>query len=114
MKKITVEELEQWRKSGKEFVLLDVRGPQELAVASLPEAVNLPIYHLAARLGELDREAEIVLLCHMGGRAEVAARFLMRNGFTNVYPVEGGIDAYAERIDPTIARYDWINTLTAP
>lgn len=114
MKKITVEELAEWRKSGKEFVLLDVRGPQEIAVASLPEAVNLPIYQLAARVGELDRNAEVVLLCHLGGRAEIAARFLMKNGFSNVYPVEGGIDAYSERIDPSIPRYDWINTLTSP
>jgi rhodanese-related sulfurtransferase len=105
MSDISVEELAQWRASGKNFVLLDVREPSELQAASFPEALHIPIRQIPARLHELDREAEIAVVCHVGGRSERVAQFLTAQGFTNVHNVEGGIDAYAMRVDKTIPRY---------
>jgi len=62
-------------------LLLDVRGPTELAVESVPGAINIPLPQLRARLGELPRDREILTICRSGGRAYFAARILQQNGF---------------------------------
>lgn len=105
MRELSVEELAAWRASGKAFVLLDVREPFEIAVASLPGSLHIPMRELPARLGELDPADEIAVLCHHGGRSESAARFLQMRGFARAHNVDGGIDAYARRVDPSLPRY---------
>lgn len=62
-------------------LLLDVREPMELAVENVPEAVNIPIGQLRARLGELPRDREIHVICRSGQRAYIATRMLLQNGF---------------------------------
>ncbi len=104
-KDISVEELARWREAGKEFVLLDVRTAAELHLAALPGATHVPLRELPARLGELDRNAAIAVLCHSGSRSAYAAAFLVSVGFENAYNVDGGIDAYSQRVDPSIPRY---------
>jgi len=61
--------------------LLDVRNPPELAVESVPGAVNIPLPQLRARLSELPRDREIHIICRSAGRAYFATRILMHNGF---------------------------------
>jgi NADPH-dependent 2,4-dienoyl-CoA reductase/sulfur reductase-like enzyme/rhodanese-related sulfurtransferase len=61
--------------------LLDVRNPPELAVESVPGAVNIPLPELRARLGELPCDREINIICRSAGRAYFATRILMQNGF---------------------------------
>jgi NADPH-dependent 2,4-dienoyl-CoA reductase/sulfur reductase-like enzyme/rhodanese-related sulfurtransferase len=61
--------------------LLDVRNPPELAVESVPGAVNIPLPELRARLGELPRDREINIICRSAGRAYFATRILLQNGF---------------------------------
>jgi NADPH-dependent 2,4-dienoyl-CoA reductase/sulfur reductase-like enzyme/rhodanese-related sulfurtransferase len=61
--------------------LLDVRNPPELAVESVPGAVNIPLPELRARLGELPRDREIHVICRSGGRAYFTTRILLQNGF---------------------------------
>lgn len=105
MNEISVEELAEWLASGKTFVLLDVREPFELERASLEGALHIPMRDVPARAGEIDRDAEVAVFCHHGGRSERVAGFLAAQGYARVVNVEGGIDAYAERVDPTIPRY---------
>lgn len=105
MKEITVEELAQWRASGKEFVLLDVREHTEVATAALPDALHVPMREIPSRLNELNPDAEHVVFCHHGGRSEQVARFLSGRGFERVHNLAGGIDAYAKRVDPSVPRY---------
>lgn len=105
MQEISVEELARWRASGKAFVLLDVREPFELQAASLPNALHIPMRQIPARVHEIDRTAEIAVLCHHGDRSERVAQFLAMQGFENVHNIAGGIDAYAKRIDPAVPRY---------
>ncbi len=105
MSDISVEELDRWRRIGRNFQLLDVREPFELSVAALPNALHIPLRDIPARLHELDPQAEIIVFCHYGVRSETAAQFLRNSGFTRVNNLQGGIDAYAERIEPAIARY---------
>jgi len=61
--------------------LLDVRNPPELAVESVPGALNIPLPELRARLSELPRNREVLVFCRSGQRAYYATRILMQNGF---------------------------------
>ncbi|KAB2924404.1 MAG: CoA-disulfide reductase [Candidatus Contendobacter sp.] len=67
--------------SADEGFLLDVREPVELAVESEPRAVNIPLGQLRARLGELPRDREILVICRSGQRAYYATRLLLQHGF---------------------------------
>jgi rhodanese-related sulfurtransferase len=69
-----------WDGAGKAF-LLDVREPVELAVENAPGAVNIPLGQLRARLGELPRDREILVICRSGQRAYSATRILLQKGF---------------------------------
>ncbi len=61
--------------------LLDVREPVELAVESVPDAVNIPLGELRARIDELPRDRDIHVICRSGQRAYYATRILLQNGF---------------------------------
>lgn len=104
MREITVEQLYEWRRSGRDFVLLDVREEHEVAQAALPGAQCIALRDVLGRLHELSRESEIAVICHHGVRSAMVVSFLEARGF-RAYNVEGGIDAYAARVDPSIPRY---------
>ena len=72
--------IRHWDSAGKGF-LLDVREPVELAVEQAPGAVNIPLGQLRARLGELPRDREILVVCRSGQRAYYATRMLLQQGF---------------------------------
>ncbi|MFN8603575.1 MAG: rhodanese-like domain-containing protein [Candidatus Binatia bacterium] len=86
-------------------VVLDVREPQEIAIARFPGAVEIPMQSVPSRMGELDRNAEIFVLCHHGMRSAHVADYLAEQGFTRVGNVTGGIDAWALMVDPSVPRY---------
>jgi rhodanese-related sulfurtransferase len=73
--------LGHWNAIGDE-VLLDVRNPEELAVEAVPGAINIPLPLLRARLNELPRDREILVICRSAQRAYNATRILLQNGFT--------------------------------
>jgi len=62
-------------------LLLDVRHPEELAVESVPDAVNIPLDQLRGRLDELPRDRDILVFCRSGQRAYYAVRLLLQHGF---------------------------------
>jgi len=68
-----------WNSPGDGF-LLDVRNPPELAVESVPGALNIPLPQLRERLGELPRDREILIICRSAQRAYYATRILLQNG----------------------------------
>jgi len=102
---ISVEELAQWRAQGRDFILLDVREPFELAAARIEGALHIPLRDLPSRLGDLKRDGEMAVICHRGHRSDYAARFLAAQGFVRVHNVDGGIAAYAERVDASVGSY---------
>lgn len=105
MKEISVQQLQRERTERPDLVLVDVRTAEECAIAALPGTVHIPLQELPARLAELNPQSPIAVLCHHGGRSEMAARFLERNGFTDVSNVTGGIDAWSVHVDPAVPRY---------
>ncbi len=72
--------ISHWDSTEKGF-LLDVREPIELAVETAPGAINIPLGQLRARLGELPKDQEILVICRSGGRAYYATRMLLQKGF---------------------------------
>jgi len=107
---ISVEMLSRYLTEQPEQVqLLDVREPQELAIADLPGFQNLPLSQFSQWSGQihqlLDPHAETLVLCHHGIRSAQMCQWLQTQGFTHIKNVAGGIDAYAARIDPTVPRY---------
>ena len=70
--------------------LLDVREAAERAVESVPGSLNIPLGELRARLGELPRDREILVICRSGQRAYYATRALLQNGF-KATTVAGGM-----------------------
>ena len=102
---INVRDLSQRVAGANPPVVLDVREPQELAIARFPGAVEIPMHDVPARLAELDPKQEIFVLCHHGMRSAHVASFLADQGFTQVGNVTGGIDAWALFVDQSVPRY---------
>ncbi len=98
-KKIETMSAEQTRawlagKSEGDFILLDVRQPAEYRSGHLPGAVFIPLPELPDRLKELDPSKPVVAYCRSGNRSRSAAAFLLTEGFTSVYSLDGGITAW--------------------
>jgi sulfur-carrier protein adenylyltransferase/sulfurtransferase len=104
MPSITVEELKQLRDAGKEPFLLDVREPHEYQICNLGGYL-IPLNDLPKRVNELDSSREIVVHCKMGGRSAKAVDFLRQSGFAKVKNLTGGINAWAEKVDPKVPKY---------
>ncbi len=101
---IEPEDLQRLRESGRPFVLIDVREPDEYAVCNLGGEL-IPLKSLAGRIGELDPEAHTVVHCKVGGRGAQAVRALREAGFEDAWHLRGGILAWIDRIDPSLTRY---------
>lgn len=98
---------------GEPLAILDVREDHERAHAriKLPDnAVDLfvPMGLVPARLDEIRDGAEgrpLVVVCHHGQRSMVVAQWLAARGLTDLHNLDGGIDAWSIRVDPTVRRY---------
>jgi rhodanese-related sulfurtransferase len=86
-------------------LLLDVREAWELGIASLPQALHIPMAEIPARLGELDRNRDVVVMCRSGGRSLNVARYLEAQGYASVANLTGGILAWQRDVDPSLATY---------
>jgi len=104
MKDMTVEELKQRLDRGDNLFVLDVREPHEYQICNLGGHL-IPLNDLPKRVGELDASREIVVHCKLGGRSAKAVDFLRQSGFSRVHNLAGGIQAWAERVDPKVPKY---------
>jgi rhodanese-related sulfurtransferase len=90
---------------GDRLVIVDVREPEEVAIASFPGAVHIPMGDVPSRISELDPEFETVVVCHHGIRSAQVAAYLARMDFGQVWNLSGGIDAWSIEVDPAVPRY---------
>ncbi len=103
---ITPAQLAERLKSGKVFALVDLRDAQEREISRLSGTTHtIPFGELAQRLGELDKEGEIVVFCRAGRRSSLALELLVRAGFKHVRSLRGGINAWAREVDGNVAVY---------
>ena len=105
-------ELHDWllAQAGGTAVVLDVREPWELQTASVKaqdgyELVAIPMNEIPSRLGELDPERPVAVLCHHGARSQRVAMFLAQQGFGKVANIAGGIEAWSRERDESVPRY---------
>ena len=103
---ISPEELEQLLGAGSDIVVVDVREPWEIQIASLAGTLNIPMNDIPARFrGELDPEKHTVVLCHHGVRSMNVTAWLRQQGYENVQSLRGGIDRWSREIDPKVPLY---------
>ena len=106
MESISVSILNGLISEGKSQVLLDVREPWEFAQCRIPGSINIPITEVSNKLGDIDRDKDIIVICHHGARSWQVANFLENSGFINkIKNLDGGINAWAELIDTEMPRY---------
>jgi rhodanese-related sulfurtransferase len=86
-------------------LLLDVREPWESQICRLPGSLLMPMQTVPARHTELDPDADTVVICHHGVRSLQAAMFLKQAGFTRLYNLAGGMDAWARTIEASMPVY---------
>ena len=102
---LSVQDLKAMRDGEVPHFLLDVREPHEDAIAHIDGSVLIPLGELPARLAELPTGQKLVVHCKSGGRSAKACALLLSNGFSDVWNVAGGINAWSKEIDPTVASY---------
>ena len=91
---ISIEELNEIRRTNTNAILLDVRSPQEYKEGYLNGAINIPLYELeiCCDCKLKDKERIIVVYCQSGIRSKKAIKILKKNGFKNLYNLKGGLD----------------------
>jgi adenylyltransferase/sulfurtransferase len=102
---ITVQEFKQLKEGNEEFVLIDVRNPDEFDYCNL-EGKLIPMTQLAERCTEIPKEGKVIVHCHHGGRSKKVIAWLQdAHGYTNLYNLQGGIHAWSLEIDSDIPIY---------
>ena len=99
------QELRARLERGARPVILDVREPEEIAIASFPGATHIPMGEIPSRITELDPGRETIVVCHHGIRSAQVAMYLTRLGFERVSNLSGGIDLWSATVDPAVPRY---------
>jgi adenylyltransferase/sulfurtransferase len=105
VREITVQELHQWRQSGKDFQLIDVREEYEFEIANLGGEL-IPLNTIAGRVDRIRPDGDVVIYCRSGRRSAQAIEILrQRYGFDNLYNLRGGILSWAGEIDRDMPMY---------
>lgn len=106
-------QLSQWLASHPGSVVLDVREPWEVQMASIADSDTLnghalwhvPMQAVPARCFDWPTHTPVACLCHHGGRSQGVASFLRQRGFTTVANISGGINAWSAEVDARVRRY---------
>ena len=111
---ISVHDVAAKQKEESDFLLVDVREPNELELASLPDGdfIKMPLSELRERRLDAvpedlrqNKELDVVLFCHKGLRSAQVTVFLRQQGWSNAVSMAGGIDAWADEIDESVGKY---------
>jgi rhodanese-related sulfurtransferase len=93
------------RRDGAELQLLDVREPWERELCSIAGSLHIPLAEIVDRAHELSSASPIIVYCHHGARSLQAVLWLRQQGFAAATNLSGGIDAWADMVEPAMARY---------
>tara|TARA_A100001015_G_scaffold303066_1_gene392085 strand:- start:136 stop:462 length:327 start_codon:yes stop_codon:yes gene_type:complete len=104
-KNINVQQLKIKIDNGDNFILVDVREKFELDIASLPNAIHIPMREIPDNLDKLNTNHEIIVFCKSGIRSMNVCNFMYNNGFKRVFNLTGGIKSWSEEIDESIPIY---------
>ncbi|MEP6708150.1 MAG: rhodanese-like domain-containing protein [Pyrinomonadaceae bacterium] len=103
---ITATELKEKIDSGADVQIVDVREPNEVAIASIPNSIHIPLAQIINRMSEIDPDRDTVVHCKMGGRSARAIQALQASGFAGkLTNLKGGITAWSNDVDPSVPKY---------
>lgn len=106
IKQISVQQLQQrLQQEGEPPFLLDVRESEEYEIAQIQGSMLIPLSQIQQRIIELDKQQEIVVICHHGMRSHQVSDYLVYCGFEDITNLIGGIDAWSCHCDPSVPRY---------
>lgn len=94
---ITVDQVEA------DAYLLDVREDEEWAAGHAPTATHLPMMDIPARMEDVPRDRDVVVVCRVGGRSGQVVAYLQQQGFQNVSNLDGGMMSWAAAGRPVVA-----------
>jgi rhodanese-related sulfurtransferase len=87
------------------YTLLDVREADERELAAIEPSLHIPMNELPARLAEIPKNTKLIVYCHHGSRSMMVAGFLTGAGYSQLSNLDGGIDAWSRKVDPSVPRY---------
>jgi rhodanese-related sulfurtransferase len=102
---IAPEDVEARRRAGMRLAILDVREPWETSICAIEGSILIPLSTLPSNLERLPQDIPLAVVCHHGMRSLQAVLWLRRQGFENAINLQGGVDAWAQRVDPAMATY---------
>lgn len=102
---ISPSELKERMERADDVLLIDVREPEEHAVASIEGARLLPLSLFNEWAATLDSERETIVMCHHGIRSAQVCAYLAQQGFKNLHNLSGGIDRWSREVDARVPRY---------
>ncbi|TMK80349.1 MAG: adenylyltransferase/sulfurtransferase MoeZ [Actinobacteria bacterium] len=102
---LTPRELSDLIDSGEDVTLIDVREPHEWEIVHFDDAKLIPVAEVIERASEIPQSGNVVVYCKVGARSAEVLRWLHSVGLTNTKHLAGGIDAWANQIDPSMPRY---------
>ncbi len=102
---LTAQQLKHQLAGDAKLHLLDVREPFEYNYARIDGSLHIPMNQIPDRLTEIDTENEYVVICHHGIRSQQVAMYLVQSGFSKIYNLSGGIEAWSTECDNSIPRY---------
>lgn len=95
---------------GEELCLLDVREEFEREICTIKpmgktQELHISMRQIDARLKEIPQQMPVVVYCHTGRRSATVTQFLRQQGYDKVFNLRGGVDAWADEVEPQMARY---------
>ena len=102
---VSPKEVHGWMTAGEDFTFIDCRQPDEWQRARI-EGSELLDYSNAEKYMGLPKDRRIVFTCHTGTRSLDVASYFVGHGFTQVYSMRGGIDAWSQDVDTSVPRYE--------
>ena len=88
-----------------DFILLDVREDNEIALCKIEGSTHMPLSSFQSQFMNLPKDMEIIVHCHTGMRSAMVTNFLLQQGFQKVSNMYGGIDLWSLEVDPKVPRY---------
>lgn len=102
---LSVQDAKTWIDTQKPLKLIDVREDWEREIAHLHHDIHIPLATFQESILDYPKEDTYVVYCHHGRRSLAAVMLMMESGFKNVYNLEGGIAAWADKIDQNMPTY---------
>ncbi len=105
IKSVSPKEAKQLMNINSSLRLIDVREPWEYKIAKLNNSQLIPLRELNKHLKQFELTESFLIYCHHGSRSFYACAYMLQQGFTEVYNLEGGIDAWSREIDKSLPKY---------